>query len=214
MADEEKQEEGKKKKGGLLKIIILVVVVLGAMAGGMFLGPMVLGGKEDAAETTEHAEGDHLNDEIAADAQGHGGEEESGGHGESSGGHGEEPELDSHGNPIPSTGGDEPKEIKRSDLIYQFDPFTTNLNDPKGREYLVVKIQLEAASMDMRTVIEDNMFPLRDATLMLLASKKREDLEPISGRMRLKRELMAKYERIIPGAVSNIFIGDLRFHRQ
>ena len=90
-----------------------------------------------------------------------------------------------------------------------------NLLDPSGRQFVLLGLQLEASSADALKRIETNVPPLRDATIMLISTKSREELQSATGMDRLKRDLAARYEGVLgPRVVGNLYITDIRFGRQ
>lgn len=199
---QEKQETPKKKKGGLIKMLLLAVIMGGLGAGGFFAGQM-FGGKGEPAP-----EGHDVAGEVAKDAA------SEGGHGE--GGHGEAAKEGGHGGAEEGGHGEAGAAVEEEvDLFFQFHPFTTNLADPKGRDYLVATVYLKAANAKMLEVLERNRVPLRSATLQLMAAKTRDEVSTTAGQNRLTRELKARYNQIVPsGAIENIYFTDFRIHRQ
>ena len=65
-----------------------------------------------------------------------------------------------------------------ADLKFEFDRITTNLLDPTMRQYVQLSLTLEAGSPEGLEAIQANEVPLRDATLMLLGSKTKEEMGP------------------------------------
>lgn len=160
----------------ILMIVGLVVVVGGTAAGGFLMGK----GKGSDAP------GDHddVSSEIAADARGEGdaeGAKANESHGKS-GGHGSEE-------------GAEAAAKREGPYIYQFEKFITNLSDNLST-FVQVTVEVETATEEGLELIERNLAPLRDATLMLLSSKTTSDLTP-AGWERLKRELLARYQGVL-----------------
>lgn len=204
MAEEKKG--GSKKK--LFMIIGLVAVVAGVGFGGFMLGG---GGKKAAAAK----EAESVNSEIAADAAGgHGGHEEKkeepkasahgGGHG--GGGHG-----GGHG----AAKEEEPAKLSKKDITYKFQDVQVNLFDPKARTYISTSIMIEATSQEAYKQIEENEYPLRDATITLLSSKTKDEINPPEGRERLKRELLARYEgRVGQKVIAEIYLVDFKIITQ
>lgn len=200
-------EEGDAKKGGgMMKLLMmagggLLLVALGAGAA-WFLMPKP---QAPAAEP-----GSEVGEEIVADA-GHGG-----GHGESSGGHGEA--ADSHGGGHGESsdahgGGDGggSRELTRADLTLPFiERMTVNLDDPNGRWYVQISIEIVATSAEAVGVIEQNEAPLREATLMLLSSKTRDEIATPAGKERLKRELRARFEGLVArNTIEDVYLTQL-----
>jgi flagellar FliL protein len=173
------------------KIIMLaagIVLLGGGVAGGIAFSKM----KSDKAPTETPVEG-----EIAADAMG--------AHGEATpaaaGAHGEAP-AGAHGEAAPAAG------TSVADRTYTFDKFTTNLGSLSN--LLQMSLQVEAFNAEAKKQIEENVSPLRDATIMVISSKTIEDLESPLGKERLKRELMTRYEGVLGGnkIVKNLYLSD------
>jgi flagellar FliL protein len=201
--------EAPKKKGGMKKIIMIVVILLAV--GGAGFGGMMVGKKQGAKTVVEKPKG--AAEEIAGEAT----EKEAaeGGEGEAAGGHGEAPkekaEGGGHGEAAKegegATTAKEPEE-----LTFDLDKLTVNLADPSGRRYVQVTLQLLASSPKALKEIQANKAPLVDATLTLLGTKTREDLQPPAARDRLKRELMTRFDGIItPKSIAGIYITQMVF---
>src|SRR5690606_18140322 len=84
-----------------------------------------------------------------------------------------------------------------SDLFYEMREITTNLNDPSGRQFVKIRLQLEATSPATRTLIERNQAPLRDAALFILSGKTQAEVRTPAGQERLKRELLARFNGLL-----------------
>lgn len=207
----------KKSKKGLIMGLVGLLLVGGVGAGGFMMGK----GKAPAADEAKPA-GEKVEDELAADAKGGKAEAKpaAGGHGEeakpAAGGHGEaKPAAGGHGE-APAEGAAAEGASGEEPLIYEFEKaFTVNLLDPAGRQFVQTVIQLEAGSAEGLTEIELHKAPLRDATINLLSSKTREDIQQPGGTDRVKRELLARYEGILAAnTVQNIYITELVLMRQ
>ena len=108
-------------------------------------------------------------------------------------------------------------QIDPSDLRFQFkNSFMVNLLDPSGRQYIQMGIQIEAATAEIRRLMEMNEAPLRDATIMLISGKTLEEVQSPAGVDRLKHELRARYEGVLgrPRGISEIYITDKLLLRQ
>lgn len=216
------------KLGGSKKKLIMIVAIV-ALVGGVGAGGFVLGSKGKGAKAPAKEKG--VEEEIVADAAGEGkaeegghgeakeGEAKEGGHGEAKeGGHGESKEGEAKEGGEKAEGGHGgggkagAKEAapSKKDLIYQFDKnFTANLLDPRGRWFILASIQIEATSAKAMTNIEDNVAPLRDATITLLSSKTKDEVMTPEDKERIKRELLARYEGILePRTIKNIYFTD------
>jgi flagellar FliL protein len=71
-----------------------------------------------------------------------------------------------------------------------------------------MKVEVEVTLREGLTLIEHNLAPLRDATIMLLSSKTRKDVQTLAGKERLKRELMVRYQGVLGTArvLRNIYV--------
>ena len=193
------------------KIILIaagVVLLGGATFGGLMLGksmakaPAPVEDKTDETEVVADANG-----APAADAgDGAPAEEkaEAGGHGEPAKSDGSAPADAAAAKP------------SRKDLVFSFGKdFVVNLLDPHGNVDLQTQIEIEAVDMKGRAELDDSIAPLRDATIMLLSSKQRDEVSTPEGKDRLKRELLARYEGIMrPGVIRDIYFTDQTVIRQ
>lgn len=205
--------------GSKMKLIIIVggVLLMGGFGFGMYkLGG---GGKKAAAA----AEKDPVSAEIAASATGEGGKEAKKEGGEAAKGEGAKGEgakgEGAKGEGAKGEGGKEgggKTEVSKKDLTFHFaEPFICNLLDPSMRFIAQVDIQVEAKSMEGFKKIEDNVAPLRDATLTLITSKSPTEMYSPEGKDRLKQELLTRYEsKLGPGVIKEIYWGDVRVVRQ
>jgi flagellar protein FliL len=193
------------KLGGSKKKIVIIaglVILLGGGGAGAYL----LIGKKTAAKSSkqEKTVGEQIVDDATAGAkaaeaedsekQGEGKEEEKASEAEE--GHGEKK-------------GEEkaPKKVSKRDLFYSFEKnFTVNLLDAKGRWFFQGAIQIEAASLKGIAEIEDNDAPLRDATIMMISSKKPAEIQTPEGKEQLRRELLTRYGGIVdPKALKEVY---------
>ncbi len=177
MAEENGAEEPK-KKSSLLKWIILIVLLLGLAGGGYFAYL-----KFFAAPPDETAAGE-TTDEGAEDGEAHDGENaEEGGHGAEEGGHGAE-------------GG----EGAVDEGLVSIPTFVVNLADSGGRRYLKLTVDVEVKGPGAVADMNENMSKIRDAVLMLLSSKKKEDISSLEGKITLRREIAERINQSLGGA--------------
>lgn len=192
---EEKQEQPQEDasqptapKGSKMKKLIvfggLILLVAGGTGGGVFIG-MKMAGSQGAPQTEESAADEIVHDIESQHGDGHESDTE---HGSSS----------------------EAKSYSRQELLFSIDRVTTNLKDPSHRWFCALSLDIEAASPRLQTQLMENEAPLRDATIMLLSSKTREELDTPAGKERFKRELKARIEgELQPNAVNDIYITDI-----
>ncbi|MBU0481460.1 MAG: flagellar basal body-associated FliL family protein [Proteobacteria bacterium] len=90
--------------------------------------------------------------------------------------------------------------------IYKLSAFTVNLADPKGKRYLKLQVELELENelaVELATKAEPK---LRDMVIMLLTSLTFEDVMTPEGKIRIRDELLDRFNRIMrPEKVKNIY---------
>ncbi len=84
--------------------------------------------------------------------------------------------------------------------IVDMKPFVVNLADPGGKRYLKLTMAVDAGDEKLRQEIESRMPQIRDSILLLLTSKKYEDVAAAAGKIRLKNELLKVINRYLKGA--------------
>jgi flagellar protein FliL len=90
--------------------------------------------------------------------------------------------------------------------IYKLDTLIVNLADQGGKRYLRVTMELELSSAEVAKEIDQRLPQLRDAILMILPSKKYEDISTTQGKIELRNELVAKMNSILQtGTVVSIY---------
>jgi flagellar FliL protein len=175
--------------GSVMKKILLIVGVLVLVAGSAAGGLFFLKGKHSPKKTATAPA--TVEQEIKTDASG-----EESGHGEKAdktSGEAGAKEGDSKEGSAKEAGA---KDASHTDLTCELEKFTTNLSDDLST-YVQMKVELEAATPEGKKLIEQNMAPLRDATIMLLSSKTRADVQSLTGKERLKRELLTRYQGVL-----------------
>jgi flagellar FliL protein len=84
--------------------------------------------------------------------------------------------------------------------ILVMDPFTVNLNDPFGRRYIEVVVNLEISNKLYVSKINENelMKPrMRDEIFMIISAKSYNELRSTSGRVTLKEEIMMRVNELM-----------------
>jgi len=173
MAEEAAVEE--KKKSGMLKWVILIVLLLALAGGGYFAYLKFFAAPPPETPATEEgaapAEGAPPAEEHAAEAPAEG----EGGHG---GGEGA---------------------AKAQEGLVSIPTFVVNLADPGGRRYLKLTLDVEVKGPGAVGEMEKNMSKIRDAILLLLSSKKNEDLNTMEGKISLRREIAERINQSLGG---------------
>jgi flagellar FliL protein len=172
---------GGKKGLPLFVYIIIIAVIMGA--AGFFAGKIFSGGennKEKAAvEKTEKQEPADTKDDQKEKTEEDTTEADSG----------EKTEED-----------DGTLVSKSKAGILVLDPFTVNLNDPFGRRYIEVVVNLEISNKVYVSKINENelMKPrMRDEIFMIISAKSYNELRSTSGRVTLKEEIMMRVNELM-----------------
>jgi flagellar FliL protein len=83
----------------------------------------------------------------------------------------------------------EKKAEKKVPVFVTLDPFTVNLQDEDGTHYLQVGIVLEAADTATVDQIKVHMPVIRNRVLLLLSSKRADELLTLAGKQKLADEI-------------------------
>lgn len=81
--------------------------------------------------------------------------------------------------------------------IYKMDTLIVNLADRGGKRYLRITMELELSTPEVVEEIQTRMPQLRDTLLMILPSKKYEDISTTEGKTALRDELIGKMNAIL-----------------
>lgn len=76
--------------------------------------------------------------------------------------------------------------------LWPMEPFIVNLHDNNGERYLKVIMQFEVSQADVVSELNILRPKLRDSTLDLLASKTYPELQDLSGKQKLRDDLMMR----------------------
>ena len=100
------------------------------------------------------------------------------------------------------------KEDSKSDIgpIYAMDSFVVNLNEPLGKRYLKVKVELEMDNESLKNEMEKRLPQFRDGILTLLSSKSYKDVSDLSGKYQLRAEILGMVNGYLKtGKVRNVY---------
>lgn len=86
--------------------------------------------------------------------------------------------------------------------IIQLEPFVVNLADPGGKRYLKLTMAVDAGDEKLKAEIDARMPQIRDSILLLLTSKTYQDIAEVAGKIRLRTEVLALFNRYLAGAGS------------
>lgn len=183
-APEEESSGGNKSKMTMIIIIAAIAIVMGA--AGFFAGKIFSGGDNGQPPTQA---GD-----TQAGNTGQQGDQQTG-QGNTSG--------DQSSALQPGSGGDQPQDTavpKSNKGILALDSFTVNLNDPFGRRYIEVVLNMMIEPKNMVPKIKENelLMPLiRHEIFMTISSKSYGELKSTSGKMTLFEEIQMRVNELI-----------------
>ena len=90
--------------------------------------------------------------------------------------------------------------------LYTLDTMIVNLADHGGKRYLRVTMALELSDPEAAMTIESRLPQVRDAILMILPTKKYDDVSTTEGKIALRGEVMEKINGLMTkGRVNNIY---------
>lgn len=90
--------------------------------------------------------------------------------------------------------------------IMALDTFIVNLADPGGKRFLRVTIDLELGNAEMQEEVKTRLPQVRDAILMVLPTKRFEDISGTEGKVALRDELLASLNGFLTtGQINNIY---------
>jgi len=74
--------------------------------------------------------------------------------------------------------------------IFALETFIVNLADKGGNRYLRVTMDLELGNPELETELSKRLPQVRDSILMILPSKRFEDISSVAGKIALRNEIM------------------------
>ena len=96
--------------------------------------------------------------------------------------------------------------ISESGPILDLNTFIVNLMGDSGRRYLKVTIKLELSAETLKEEINKKMPEIQDNLLVLLSSKSYDDIADISGKIRLRAEIMNRINNVLTtGEIHKVF---------
>ncbi len=196
MAEEEVQEGKKGGLGGIKLIVIVAVAVVVVGAGGFFLGKMLSG----SDPVPEKPKTEDVTEKKDPSQNG-----------------GEQGELTQEGEPRKNDGDAlDPSVNSESDPpgLLVLEKFTVNLNDPFGRRYAEILINLKLDHKSMVTKIQSHELILpqiRDEIFMIISSKSYPELNSVAGKITLKEEIMIRVNELIKESLGQEPVQDVFF---
>jgi flagellar FliL protein len=90
--------------------------------------------------------------------------------------------------------------------IFSLDTFIVNLADKGGTRYLRVTMDLELGSSDLEDELYKRLPQVRDSLLMILPSKRFEDISTVQGKTALRDEMLEALNGYLgQGKITNIY---------
>ena len=90
--------------------------------------------------------------------------------------------------------------------LFSLETFIVNLADPERSRYLRVTMDLELTTPSDTDQLNERLPQIRDRILMILPSKRFEDIASVEGKTALRDEIIKKLNSLFPRAViSDIF---------
>jgi len=90
--------------------------------------------------------------------------------------------------------------------IFSLDTFIVNLADKGGNRYLRVTMDLELGNPELETEVTKRLPQVRDSILMILPTKRFEDISTVQGKTALRDEMLATLnEYLAQGKITNIY---------
>lgn len=98
------------------------------------------------------------------------------------------------------------EDIETMGPTQRLETFIVNLADKGGTRYLRVSMDLELEKEETLEVVEKRLPKIRDAVLMILPTKKYEDIGTVEGKVSLREEMLAKINELMkPEKIKNIY---------
>ena len=90
--------------------------------------------------------------------------------------------------------------------IFSLDTFIVNLADKGGTRYLRVTMDLELGNSDLEDELHKRLPQVRDSLLMILPSKRFEDISTVQGKTALRDEMLEALNGYLgQGKITNIY---------
>ena len=113
--------------------------------------------------------------------------------------------MNTQANVVASTETDQGQTVALGTL-FPLETFIVNLADPERRRYLRVTMDLELVAPADADKLNDRLPQVRDSVLMILPSKRFEDIASMEGKTALRSEVINKLNSLFAkSVVSNIY---------
>lgn len=100
----------------------------------------------------------------------------------------------------------EVEEAETIGTIFPLETFIVNLADDNGKRYLRVTMNLELAAIELEEELNQRLPQIRDIILMILPTKRFEEIRSVDGKLSLRSELMTRLNALLnQEGVKNIY---------
>ena len=90
--------------------------------------------------------------------------------------------------------------------LFPLDTFIVNLADTGGNRFLRTTMELELIDEDHRDEMENRLPQIRDCILMILPTRKHQDIQTMDGKITLRTEIIAKLNDVLENdVITNIY---------
>ena len=90
--------------------------------------------------------------------------------------------------------------------LHALDTFIVNLADEGGNRYLRTTMNLELKDEESNSMLQERLPMIRNSILMILPTKKYDDISTIEGKTALRDEMVSKLNAFLaPGSITNIY---------
>lgn len=89
-------------------------------------------------------------------------------------------------------------EVPFSERLVSLDPFVVNVSSNPYPRYVKVKMELEVDEPEQKQRIEDRMAQVRDSLIVLITSKRLDDVSDFEGKALLKEEIVDRLNGLAP----------------
>ena len=87
--------------------------------------------------------------------------------------------------------------------MFPLDTFIVNLADEKGKRYLRVTMQIELKEGEPVEILEQRLVQVRDIILMILPTKRFQEIRSVDGKTSLRQEIMSRLNDLLKKEVIN-----------
>jgi flagellar FliL protein len=108
--------------------------------------------------------------------------------------------------------GEESQEVVEGEIapaigpLYSLETFIVNLADKGGKRYLRVSMELELAAETMPDKVDQLLPKIRDCILMILPTRKSEDIQSVEGKNALREEITTKLNSLVgQESITNLY---------